>query len=302
MGVTAVVLVLVSACLHAGWNLLAKRQHPTDGFFLMVNVVGMLVLAPAAVFLWPQVQAIPSGVWLKTVIAGAFLTVYYVGLGGAYRSGDMSVAYPLVRSAPVILVPIVTVILGRGEQLGWRFVIGAAGVVAGGFLLPMRRFGDFRLRNYMGVMSVMALVAGLGTVGYTITDDAGVRRLREMSGGVFSASTAALVYGFLEMLFASVWLGCVVFASRRSRRDFADAIKHSKRSAGLAGIALTMGYLLILIAMAFVKDVSYVAAFRQVSIPLGAVLGVIVLREQHSRVKFVGVAMMFMGLMLVATG
>jgi uncharacterized membrane protein len=42
-----------------------------------------------------------------------------------------------------------------------------------------------------------------------------------------------------------------------------------------------------------------VAAFRQLSIPLGAVLGMVLLKEPHYLPKLIGVAIVFLGLILV---
>jgi hypothetical protein len=39
-------------------------------------------------------------------------------LSGSYRTGDMSVTYPLARSLPVIFVFIITFLLGNGKPLG----------------------------------------------------------------------------------------------------------------------------------------------------------------------------------------
>ena len=61
-------------------------------------------------------------------------------------------------------------------------------------------------------------------------------------------------------------------------------------------------YTLVLVAMAFVSNVSYVVAFRQVSVPLGAVAGVLVLGDRPHVPKLVGVAIMFAGLVLVGLG
>jgi uncharacterized membrane protein len=51
-----------------------------------------------------------------------------------------------------------------------------------------------------------------------------------------------------------------------------------------------------------VTNVSYVVAFRQLSIPLGAFVGVFVLKEPRYRPKLVGVLVMFAGLVLVGAG
>ena len=54
--------------------------------------------------------------------------------------------------------------------------------------------------------------------------------------------------------------------------------------------------------MGFSKNISYVVAFRQLSIPLGAALGILVLKEPARAPKIAGVAVIFVGLMLVAAG
>ena len=72
--------------------------------------------------------------------------------------------------------------------------------------------------------------------------------------------------------------------------------------AALTGIGIYAAYTLVLVAMAFVSNVSYVVAFRQVSVPLGAVAGVLALRDPPYVPKFVGVAIMFAGLLLVGLG
>jgi uncharacterized membrane protein len=51
--------------------------------------------------------------------------------------------------------------------------------------------------------------------------------------------------------------------------------------------------------MNFVSNVSYVAAFRQLSIPRGAIFGMVLLREPRYLPKTVGIAAIFFGLVLV---
>ena len=53
--------------------------------------------------------------------------------------------------------------------------------------------------------------------------------------------------------------------------------------------------------MAFVADVSYVVAFRQISLSIG-VFGIWILKESGYALKFFGITIIFLGLVLVATG
>jgi len=52
--------------------------------------------------------------------------------------------------------------------------------------------------------------------------------------------------------------------------------------------------------MTFARNVSYVVAFRQLSIPIGAILGMTVLHEPRNAMKLTGMGVMMAGLLLVA--
>jgi drug/metabolite transporter (DMT)-like permease len=65
---------------------------------------------------------------------------------------------------------------------------------------------------------------------------------------------------------------------------------------------ITTGYGLVLVAMPLARDVSYVSAFRQVSIPIGALLGILALKEPAYPFKLAGTGILFVGLVLVGLG
>ncbi len=54
--------------------------------------------------------------------------------------------------------------------------------------------------------------------------------------------------------------------------------------------------------MNYVTDISYVAAFRQLSIPLGAIFGMWLLKEPCFPPKIAGISIIFAGLVMVAIG
>jgi uncharacterized membrane protein len=64
-------------------------------------------------------------------------------------------------------------------------------------------------------------------------------------------------------------------------------------------VICTSSYTLVLIAMMLATNVSYIAAFRQLSIPLGAILGIILFKETATRPKFTGIIFIFLGLLIV---
>ena len=302
MSLVAIILIVISAFMHAGWNLLSKSQRPTAAFFLITSLTGVLILSPVLALSCETIaHDIPVQVWLILFATGFFMALYYISLAGAYRAGDISVAYPLARSSPIIVVSVVALMLGRGDQLSILCVAGIFLVVVGCFLIPLKRFSDLRLKNYLNATCGLALLAALGTSGYSILDDEALRHLR--TGSLTIGNTQiTLMYACLEALSTFLWLTLFVTIRREGRLSLRKVLSANKRYAILAGVAIHLTYAIILISLAFVNNVSYVVGFRQLSIPLGAILGIFVLKEIPHTPKIIGVAIMFVGLILVAMG
>jgi uncharacterized membrane protein len=303
MSTLAIILIVISAFMHAGWNLLSKSQRPTAAFFLIASLAGALLLSPTLILYRDTIlHGISSQVWLLLFMTGFFMALYYIALAGAYRAGDISVAYPLARSSPVIVVSIVTLILGRGDQLSAKCIAGIILVVGGCFLVPLQHFSDLRLKNYLNATCGLALIAAIGTSGYSILDDEALRQLRTNTQITIGNLQVTLLYACLEAFITFFWLSLFVAIRRKSRSNLSHLLQTNKRHAVLTGIAIQLTYIIVLISLAFVDNVSYVVGFRQLSIPLGVVLGIFILKEKSHVPKLAGVTIMFVGLILVATG
>jgi len=302
MTLIALVLLLISAFTHAGWNFILKKEHPTVSFFLPAHVIGEVFVLPILPFYWHKIPLIPPSVWLFMVISGFFLALYMTALAGAYRTGDMSIAYPLARSLPVIIVTLGTIFLGKGHEISGLFIIGMMMVVGGCLLLPMKALGDFRSRNYLNLSCMLAVLAAMGISVYTMVDDEALRQLRQLPGMPFTPLNATLVYIVLEGISVSFWVGLFVFASSKERKSLIEVLRSYKGAATLTGIGIFLTYGLVLASMNYVTNVSYVAAFRQLSIPLGALFGIVLLKEPRYGPKVLGAALIFVGLVLVGTG
>ena len=179
MTITAIFLLLISAFLHAGWNFIGKRNAPEISAFFVASAVGVLCLSPFPVFYSEVIGSFSIKSWGFVIGAGLCQAIYYISLAGAYRSGDMSIAYPIARSSPVIVVTVVSLLIGRGDQVSLQCIFGIALVVAGGFFLPMHRFNDFRIENYLNLSCLFALAAAFATTGYSLFDDEALRLLRQ---------------------------------------------------------------------------------------------------------------------------
>jgi drug/metabolite transporter (DMT)-like permease len=302
MSSLAIALLLLSAVLHATWNFLGKRQDPTASFMLAANTLGTLALAPLLILFWDSLGAFSAPVWGLIVLTGLAQAVYYVGLAGAYRAGDLSLAYPLVRAVPVLLVTLLTLLLEQGNPPSQQAVAGMVLIVAGCLILPLHHFGQLNVRSYASLAVLLALVAALGTVGYSILDDRALRLLRAGDGLTAGNLAVTLVYAIIAGISASLWLGAFVALRRQDRRQARALTRADLRQAFLVGLFIFVGYALVLVALALVPNVGYAVAFRQLSIPLGAVLAIVLLKEPAYRPRLLGVGMVFVGLVLVATG
>jgi len=302
MTLTAIILLLISTITHVGWNLLGKREHPTSAFLLVANTLGTLCLAPVLIRYGRVLADFSPRVWMLLMLTGICQAAYYAALAGAYRSGDMSLAYPLARSLPAVFVAILTQLIGQGERLTGQAILGIGLIVAGSFVLPMTRFGDFQWKNYFQLSTLLALGAALGTTGYSTIDDEALRLLRETIDPTIGHAAVTTLYSFCEGISTSLWLAVFVLMYKPERTSLRQILRTRMRVAAITGASICLGYNLVLIAMAYVSNVSYVVAFRQISVPLGVLLGVIILKEARHAPKFVGVAIMFVGLVLVGTG
>ena len=302
MTLTAIILILISAFTHVGWNLLCKREHPSSAFFLLVNTFGTLCLFPALILFGSAIPTFPTSVWLLLIATGIFQTIYILGLANAYQRGDLSILYPIARSSPVLVVIIVTLFLDRADQISAQCIWGIALVAVGMFILPMKHLSDFHIDNYLNSSVLFALMAAFATAGYSIIDDEALRLLRDSPALPIAGWQATILYAFFEGLITSLWLGVWVLFQKRGRILMREILKTRASRALLAGAGMAIAYTLVLISLAFVSNVSYVVTFRQISIPLGTVFGILLLKEPGYTPKYLGVAIIFTGLVLVGTG
>jgi drug/metabolite transporter (DMT)-like permease len=300
--ITAVVLILISTVTHVGWNLVGKRERPTAAFFLVANTLGCSFLGLALIPYGRALTAFPAQVWALIGVTGAFQALYYAALAGAYRNGDLSVAYPLARSAPVVLVAVINLLLWPERRPSVQAILGMLLIVLGSLSIPLQRLTDWHPRRYLGFSALLALVAALGTSGYSLVDDHALRFLREAPNLTLPPLAATALFSFFEGISSSFWLALFVLTREEGRADLRTVLHTHLGRSWLAGVGIYVTYTLVLVSMAFVTNVSYVVAFRQLSIPLGALAGVMILKEPHPLPKFVGVALISVGLVLVSTG
>nr|WP_267957737.1 EamA family transporter [Halomonas zhangzhouensis] len=289
-------MVLLSVCLHAGWNLLGKRRAPSLAFFTLAIAAGGLVLSPLLV-LGPPLASLPPSFWGWLAASGLCQMLYMGGLAWAYARGEVSVLYPLARALPVVLVPLVAVGLLGSQRLTPMEVAGMGLILVGALCLPLA--GAPRLANYLTPALAFALLAALATVGYSLID---ARALALMVEAGFSALSAGAVFMVLQALVTPLWALPLLLALPSEQRQFTRLWSEARGAMLLTGLMITVTYGLVLVALAQSEAVSQIVALRQLSIPLGVVLGILWLKERPSLAKLGGTAIMMAGLWLVALG
>ncbi len=251
---TATLLALAAAVLHAGWNFLVKTSDDRDLAAWAQFLAGTLLFAPVLVLIGPP--GIATGPFL--VASGLIHVGYVAALVAAYRHGDFSLAYPLSRGTGALLAALGGVLL-LGDHLPWP-AWGAIGVVALGLSLLVGRgtpLVEFRF----------ALLTGVTIGVYTLVDSAGSRR-----------ATDGLSYGIAVTACSAVALSAWGLARGRGPALMRSVRPHWWRYL-VAGGCLTGAYSLVLVAVRF-APVGYVAVLRESSIVLGAYAGWVFLGER----------------------
>ncbi|MDR1283027.1 MAG: hypothetical protein LBK99_19720 [Opitutaceae bacterium] len=302
MPFTAILLVLASCVLHAGWNLACKSKTPSAAFFVLSTGSSITVMTPLYIWFAPRLGEVPPPVWGLLIATGFFQALYYISLGNAYRVNDISLAYPVVRALPVLLVPLACGLLGYGKSLSALSLTGMVIIAAGCMILPLTALKVNLIRQYLRLPFLFMVIAALATTAYSIIDSQALALLKTDGAQVFPPVQAALFYIAFENLAILGFLLLHLLFSRRETFNFRIIRKESLRYPLMSGPASTTAYVLVLLAMQIASDVSYVVAFRQISILIGVVSGILILKEKLTHLKLTSTLLIFAGLVLTALG
>lgn len=304
MSYTAIILIIISAFMHALWNFVSKRRNPSLAYFFVAATSASVIISPLLVIHRHILTLIPVSVWSLVAATGVAQMIYFMGLAGAYKRGDISLAYPLARALPVLLVAAISLILGNGADIGPLSLVGMGLITVGCIILPLPHFQKVRPSDYFDTVYLMAFVAALGTTSYTLIDDTALQQLHDAFASQFSSSEITLLFIALQTTSTAVMLGIGSLIYPAERRQLWHILHHRRLLAsGLVTGAVILGaYGLVLASMTYVTNVSYVAAFRQLSIPIGAVLGLTLQQEPPYLPKLIGIGVVSVGLVLVGIG
>jgi drug/metabolite transporter (DMT)-like permease len=268
---------LGAACAHAGWNSIAHAIPDKVASFTLVNAGALLCAIPLVVLAAP-----PNARCWGYLGASVALHVAYNGLLMlSYRLGDFSQTYPLARgTSPLVVLLLAAVFAGEMPGPGQFAGVALISVGLGSLVLAGRHGGSYDRR------AVLAAVAtGLTIAGYTTVDGIGVR----LSGSTFGYT------GWL-MLTESAVVPSVALARRRRR--LLPALRPVWHIGLLGGALSVLAYGLVLWAQTR-GALATVAALRESSIILAAVIGSVVFHERFGWARIVAAGCVTLGIIVL---
>ena len=265
-------ILLVAAVLHAGWNALVRRDRDRGAAATAVAAGGAIVGAALLPFL-PRLSpaAVPY-----IVASGAIHLAYFELIARAYRHGELSVAYPIMRGLAPLIVTLAAVafVEPASARVLFGVVVVACGIVA---------LGADGLRRQHAIGSALANAVVIAA--YTLVDGLGAR----ISGAPETyVAWVVVAAGAITLSARLLRQGRVVLTGLRARVPMALA----------SGAMTYASYGIALWAMT-VAPIGAVAAVRESSVLFATAIGAVALGERFGPLRWLAAALVVGGLVLV---
>ena len=275
------VAVLVAAVLHAGWNAVAKALPNGLVTFALLE----LGATGCALVALPFVAVPAPGAWPWLVASAATHNAYDLLLIRSYRLGPFNQAYPLARGTGPLVVAAVGLLVLR-ETLAPAQWVGVLVVGASLVFLAVGSGTRFTADDRPAVLA--ALLTGVAIAGYTIMDGIGVRH-----------SGTAVGYSAYLFLLSGPPIPVVVLLLRRRRLP--RPVPRNTWPALLGGVMSVAAYGLVIWAQSR-GVLAAVAALRECSVVVAAVIGVLVFHERLGRSRVIAAIGVAAGVVLISAG
>jgi drug/metabolite transporter (DMT)-like permease len=270
--------VLGSAMLHACWNALAHRSVDAAAAVALISVGFGLLSVPLVLAVPPPAAA--SRPYLAVSVG--LHVAYTVLLARSYTIGDFGQVYPLARGSSPLVVTALAVGFA-GERPSWPLLAGVITVCSGLAVLVAGVGLRGGVHNPRAVLA--ACVSGLFIAGYTTVDGLGVRR----AGGTV---------GYTAWLLVLLGLGMLGYALGRYRWRFGAAVRRGWWLMLAGGAAGSVSYGLVLWAQTR-GALAAVAALRETSVVVAAVLGAVFFGERFGHRRVVATVLVATGVVLL---
>ena len=266
-------LVLFGAALHATWNVIIKAGSDKQLDTLLV-ICGAAIIAPLAL---PFVPTPAKASWPYLGASVGIHFAYFILIALAYRTGDLSYAYPIMRGSAPLLTAVVAAVTVR-EPLSIGAWVGIGLISAGIFTLT----GDsWRSGRFPFASTVFGLLNAVVIMTYTIVDGLGIR----LSGNAFS---------YILWLFLLIPIPLLLLTLLTRPKEFRAQIRFRWKAGFFGGMCTATSYGLALWAMT-IAPIALVAGLRETSVIFGTVFAGLFLKERFGFLRYVAVGLVTMG-------
>jgi drug/metabolite transporter (DMT)-like permease len=290
LSIAAILLVVAAAVIHATWNMLAKRAAAAGATFVLAyTAVSAIAYAPWVIWLLLSGKALAWG-WpqLSFLLASGLIHLAYsLCLQKAYFVADLSVVYPVARGTGPALSTIGAIVL-LGEPASFAGMAGLVLVVAGiGLIATQGELAAFRRPGGQRGVAWGTATGGLIAL-YTVTDAYAVKILN-IAPVVLDWFSNVLRFFLLLPFFLA------------NPRDWLRLMRGHWPAAIGVGLLSPLSYIFVLSALDLGAPLSIVAPMREMSMMVGALMGMFLLRESVTVWRLAGCGILLAGVMLLGS-
>jgi drug/metabolite transporter (DMT)-like permease len=280
-------LILTAAVLHAFWNLLSKKANGKAPFIWLMYIASTLSYLPVLLYRIGQGDNICSQPVLWFSLSSAALHMgYFFVLQKGYRSGDLSVVYPLARGTGPLFSSIAA-LLFLHEQLKLTATVGLFLILIGVVIITGL---SFKKENNAKIMTGVfwGVLTGFFIALYTFNDTVAIK----------TYAVSPLIITVVSSIFSTIFLFPFVFSQKN---EIKREMKQHKWIIAAIGLLSPAAYILVLEALKY-APLTVVAPARETSILLGVFMGSRVLNEADGRRRLIASVSILGGILALSLG
>jgi uncharacterized membrane protein len=285
---SAILLVLLSASMHAFRSFFNKKALDKQAFVWWYEVFGIIFFTPLFLFTLLHAGTNTHISIFFIILSGFVHFIYWLFMAKALEKGDLSLTYPIMRSSPALVLIFSIFILG--ENVSALGVTGILLVAIGIYTINMESlvfselFRPFRAVTQNRAIQ-FAFLTLFSVAGYTLVDKLAVSQMHPI---IF-----AYIYPWISLSLLSGYIFKV-----KSKGVLKKEWSTHKGSILICGVLSIFGYFLILVAFTM-ERMSYVTGLRQLSIVFAVWLGGHILKEKNKRIRIASSLIIFIGAYLI---
>jgi len=276
VSLTVSLAVLLAALLHASWNAMIK-----GGSDVLLDTAA--IVAGAGLVALPFLFLVPlpaPASWPYILASVATHVAYYYLMINAYRTGELSLVYPLMRGVAPLLTGLIAM-FWMGEWPGTIGWVGMAMISLGVMALAFRPTPLGAALHGHGRAVGFALANAVVIALYTIIDGSGAR----LAGNAWS---------YIVWLFVLDALPFTAYMLVTRGTRFAEALMQRRRR-GLIGGGLSAAAYAISVWAVTKAPVALVASLRETSVLFATLIGARLLKEHLTPRRWAGVGAVVAG-------